>query len=86
MLRRSSALHLLPRQPDNIASMLRYTIGPERTRGSSMVDSVTGLAFVSGKKRDDLVRKEGKRYQLGWTLMEAELCIDEDVCIQQFRQ
>lgn len=86
MLRRSSALHLLPRQPDNIASMLRYTIGPERTRGSSMVDSFTGLAFVSGKRRDDLVRKEGKRYQLGWTLMEAELCIDEDVCMQQFRQ
>ena len=82
MLRPSSSLHLLPRQPDNVGSVLRYIVGSDKKGGASMLESFSGLTFLSGRKRDNIVRRKGKRYQLGLA-GERELCINEGDCIQR---
>lgn len=82
MLRPASALYLLPRRPENIGAVLRYIVGPDRKGDGSMLENICNLTFVSGRKRDQVVRRGGKRYQLGWA-SDGELCIDEDMFIRR---
>lgn len=64
------------RQTENL--LLRYIT---RSRGASIADGLTGLAFATARKRGG-----GMRYQLGGSLEELELGIDEGVCVRRFEE